>query len=413
MTLASAIARRLRAARDTARSPVFLRELLRTALAWLVLFIVGIWMVVCQQWSDMRWIRRLQQTNLYPGADTPWPTPLLLQDQLLEALPLLTRAWISDKLVGSSVIVCILGCTWMARGWQQRMMVVRRIAWMVAILYFLRSLTLSATTLPPSSPLCAIPVVPKSTWEVIKATPDILAGTIGQCTDKIFSGHTSILFISLLFWLRYARHWAFVAYSVVHCSVGVLTVLMARYHYTVDVLLGLLLTYFVHQAYYCALERAVRGKVRSPWGGLGGAQGEYSMDVFRGSVGREEEEGGDGWDERDSAFGVSGRATPLEAVDPPFVVRKRENTASAAMSEAEEAAAGGEVRHCEISVDEGAAKRSSEDRLFSPAHMEFSDFGPRLSTNSRVDEMLGINRPFGTLLPRIVAWMDGLDLRCN
>ncbi|PIA18237.1 hypothetical protein COEREDRAFT_39339, partial [Coemansia reversa NRRL 1564] len=160
----------------------------------------------------------------------------MLDDQLLEHLPMLEQAWISDKLVGSSVIVCIVGCSVLARGWRQRLMLIRRIAWMVAVLYFLRSVTISVTTVPPSIDSCVI-AKPQSTWQVIKATPDILAGTIGQCTDKIFSGHTAILTISFLFWRRYATHWAFVAYSAVHVTLGIVTVLMARYHYTVDVVI--------------------------------------------------------------------------------------------------------------------------------------------------------------------------------
>ncbi|KAJ2879656.1 hypothetical protein IWW38_006080, partial [Coemansia aciculifera] len=221
-------------------------------------------MVVCQQWSDMRWLRRLEQTEKginHHGSATvlsePWPSYSMLQDQVLERLPLLERAWISDKFVGTSVIICIVGGCVCARGWRERLMLVRRIGWMVAILYFLRSITISVTTVPPSISSCKI-TVPQSMWQVIKATPDILAGNIGQCTDKIFSGHTAILLISFLFWQRYATHWIILAYSGVHTFVGILTVLLARYHYTIDVVIGALLTFFVHHMYYSALDFAIR-----------------------------------------------------------------------------------------------------------------------------------------------------------
>ncbi|KAJ2582539.1 hypothetical protein GGH95_001477 [Coemansia sp. RSA 1836] len=139
-------------------------------------------------------------------------------------------------------------------------MLVRRIGWMVAILYFLRSITISVTTVPPSISSCKIDI-PQSMWQVIKATPDILAGNIGQCTDKIFSGHTAILLISFLFWQRYATHWVILAYSALHTSVGILTVLLARYHYTIDVVIGALLTFFVHHLYYSALDFAIRSRI--------------------------------------------------------------------------------------------------------------------------------------------------------
>ncbi|KAJ1931809.1 hypothetical protein EC988_009665, partial [Linderina pennispora] len=228
-------------------SRAFHAEVKRTLVAWAVLFVVGVWMVICQQWSDMRWLHRqqmdkseimsLQQggsTTSMPNVTAPWPSYAMLEDQVLNHLPMMERTWISDKLVGTSVIICMVGSSVMAPGWRERLMLVRRIAWMVAVLYFIRSVTISVTTVPPSVATCEI-AVPQSMMEVILATPDILAGNIGQCTDKIFSGHTAILVISFLFWLRYARHWSFIAYSAIHTTLGILSVLLARYHYTVDV----------------------------------------------------------------------------------------------------------------------------------------------------------------------------------
>ncbi|KAJ2378706.1 hypothetical protein IW150_000627, partial [Coemansia sp. RSA 2607] len=328
MTPASAIGRRLRATRATLGTRAFRLELQRTLAAWGALFCVGIWMVVCQQWSDTRWLRHVEHTQ--PAAP-PWPPVLLLHDQLLDVLPPLRQAWVADRLVGSAAVISILGCATMARGWRQSMLVVRRIAWMVAALYLLRSLTLSATTLPPSSAQCSIPRSAKSTWQVIKATPQILAGSEGQCTDKVFSGHTAILLITFLFWHRYATHRALVAYAAVHCTAGIVAVLMARYHYSVDVLLALVLTYFVHQAYYCALERAVRRRLLGRW------DEQYSLDVVRRRRGSDDDAM---WSDQDSAVGASGRHTP----ETPFVVRKRETAESAAAI----AAADTDDNHCAI-----------------------------------------------------------------
>ncbi|KAJ2505162.1 hypothetical protein GGI11_007105, partial [Coemansia sp. RSA 2049] len=196
-------------------SRVFLYEVLRTLAAWTTLTIMTVWMITCQQWSDMRWLQRFEHNEMmhdqpapmpgttpppsapapvplahpllhspyrppprhlarhygYGGArhyggrhghpphhpfSRPWPQYALLQDVVLEHLPLMEKAWISDKLVGASAVICILGCMAMSRGWRERLMMIRRIGWMLTVLYFFRSLTISVTTMPPSINSCSI-----------------------------------------------------------------------------------------------------------------------------------------------------------------------------------------------------------------------------------------------------------------
>ncbi|KAJ1814076.1 hypothetical protein LPJ75_002923 [Coemansia sp. RSA 2598] len=359
------------------------------------------------------------------------------------------------------------------------MILIRRIAWMVGLLYFIRSVTLSVTTLPPSINTCEI-TVPQSMWQVIKATPDILAGNIGQCTDKIFSGHTSILVISTLFWLRYATHWGFIVYSVVHCTLGIISVLLARYHYTVDVVIGFLLTYFIHQMYYIALDQAIRQRDICRGGRMGwrkmrdssvynqdevdrdeedayGLQGAYKMTVISRSQAGDADDSL--WRDYDSAVGVdiSGRVTPHHrshnpqgSDDPAFVVRKREtSTATTAHSVASEAANIDPVdvslitpvsmaassgiaeiaEHSEIHMAHSMARgkggrnrESEESGLFSDeadddergqVGLPFVQSIRVQSTSPHRLDVMGINRPFGSFLPAVIAWMDGLDIRYN
>ncbi|KAJ1792821.1 hypothetical protein LPJ62_000622 [Coemansia sp. RSA 2167] len=302
----------MQAAAELVQMPAFHYELARTLVAWAMLYVVGVWMVICQQWSDTRWVLHLQHESHSTSMPlAPWPATALLQDQMLDFLPVLERAWISDKLVGTSIIICIIGCLVLTHGWRMRVMLLRRLGWMVTLLYLLRSITISVTTVPPSTPLCQIAPA-QTAWQLIRATPDILAGSVGQCTDKIFSGHTTILFISFLFWRRYATHWAFIAYSAVHTTVGITTVLMARYHYTVDVVIALLLTFFVHHTYYAALAQAVQSHTGLCFDTVD-CQGDsvYSMAI----VAPKPE-----WD-RDSALGVD---TSVRVSSPDQFVRKRE-----------------------------------------------------------------------------------------
>ncbi|KAJ2559830.1 hypothetical protein EV175_000144 [Coemansia sp. RSA 1933] len=464
------------------QSDAFIRELSRTLTAWGILFGVGIWMVICQQWSDMRWLRQMQQVGA--AAAAPWPSYALLEDVVLDHLPVLERAWISDKLVGSSVFVCILGCCAMSAGWRERLMMVRRIGWMVAVLYFLRSITISVTTVPPSIGSCTIST-PQSAWHVILATPQILAGTIGQCTDKIFSGHTAILTISFLFLRRYATHWAVVAYSAVHMTLGVLSVLLARYHYTVDVVVGLLMTLFVHHLYYAALGVAVRRRTSIT---------EHAFHVmhqkqYHQRIGRRDSGNHQHFDEMqqcppegeedhhmckmaifDADMGADHRRpvppSPLGGhLQRNAAVRKREASSATALSESSSshgrhggtASDGSSSPPLSLPLSHGPndhpVRAGIADSMLTPPHTAntFSDHHfmdsdecthediiemmPLHRSNQHHQDLsvlcdsaiasgcrchrqqehylslLGVNRPSGSVLPEIVAWMDGLDLR--
>ncbi|KAJ2731698.1 hypothetical protein IW152_004345 [Coemansia sp. BCRC 34962] len=296
---------------------------------------------------------------------------------------------------------------------------------MVAILYFTRSITISVTTVPPSIGSCKIDI-PQSMWQVIKATPDILAGNIGQCTDKIFSGHTAILLISFLFWQRYATHWSILVYSALHTSIGILTVLLARYHYTIDVVIGALLTFFVHHLYYSALDLAIRlrceydNQMAVAWSKLSLSEeeahallrssqdedgrviyyddneadrhdGGYKMAVFSRAPPTED---GSGWRDYDSAVGVDivgrrddrsaggGLLSAATAVDEqeadrqPFVVRKRETSSATATAMSSDASdndnggprrsppAAGALEHHEITVLDPHAGHSGFGRQY-------------------------------------------------
>ncbi|KAJ2124712.1 hypothetical protein IW147_001490 [Coemansia sp. RSA 720] len=237
------------------RLRLFLREFGLLAAAWGSLAVVVVWMALCQEWSDMRWLSRNTNYNRHkPGNwNLKHSGYKMLDDIVLDQIPLMTERWITDAVVNSAALIAVGGGMVMARGWQARLVYLRRIAWMMATLYFLRSITISVTTLPPSVNNCK-PQVAHNTSELVRIVPLMISGQLSGCTDKVFSGHTSILMISFLFWTRYARHWAFVAYSAVHTLLGIGCVLAVRLHYSVDVLLAVVLTFSVHHMYYLLLE---------------------------------------------------------------------------------------------------------------------------------------------------------------
>ncbi|KAJ1886971.1 hypothetical protein LPJ66_009358 [Kickxella alabastrina] len=148
----------------------------------------------------------------------------------------------------------------MARGWRARLVILRRLAWIISILYLLRSITISVTTIPPPIIDC-VPLLVDDARSMLRAIFGMISGERKECTDMVFSGHTIVLLISFLFWTKYARHWSFVVYSAIHTVVGIASVLLVRYHYTLDVVLAAVITAFVHHMYYRALDSAVRQRL--------------------------------------------------------------------------------------------------------------------------------------------------------
>lgn len=416
---------------DILLSSDFRYEIMRTLTALFAMLSVAIWMVACQQWSDLRWLRRLEQNeklimdhlpssanqtiSVIGGSTEPWPLYAILQDQALDHLPMLEKNWISDLLVNTSILISLVGGCLLAGGWRQRMMLVRRIFWIIGVLYFIRSITISVTTIPPSLSSCHI-TQPQGTFGILASIPSILVGKGGQCTDKIFSGHTAILMVSFLFWRRYATHWSLVAYSSIHTILGMLSVLLARYHYTIDVIIAAMLSWFVHHVYYTALDYAIQMRYRESQkmqfvmsaknSSAGGGENAYKM----------EELPTRGWRDQDSAVEISqfDRYLPVNqqpeaeittaentTEDGRRIVRKRETSSVTTTTADNERSP--QMEHQVISVEDSSEHNYYRETTTTPDLVN-EDWQLRIHA-------LGVNRPFGTLLPRAVAWMDGIDIR--
>jgi hypothetical protein len=96
------------------------------------------------------------------------------------------------------------------------------------ILMFLRSIFFSVTLLPDSSGMCQ------------------LSNHLGGCFDLIFSGHSTISFLcTLLLCKHYPLHkeikWSLHLNNLLTCFL----IILCRNHYTIDVVISLVMTYFV------------------------------------------------------------------------------------------------------------------------------------------------------------------------
>ncbi|KAH9394604.1 sphingomyelin synthase [Tyrophagus putrescentiae] len=161
-----------------------------------------------------------------------------------------------------------------------RSIVLRRVLFILAILYLLRAVTMSITTLPVANPqyYCSPQLNMTDHFEWWNFTKTIVSrvshmslgmglsvnGRHSFCGDYIFSGHTIMLVITYLFlseyWLnsRLRRlHWRLVKYSyLMLVCVAIVCILVARGHYSVDIVIAYILASRVFFIYHCASDSA-------------------------------------------------------------------------------------------------------------------------------------------------------------
>ena len=130
---------------------------------------------------------------------------------------------------------------------QYRFVVARRLFTLMTILYVMRALTLAATPLPPSYPMSvrvnACDPRANVTWGIVwdRVVGKVLTGgqAAGVCGDMLFSGHTMLSTLCVLFTQKYTPKPHRIVLSIVMWALLVATVmflLISRAHYTVDII---------------------------------------------------------------------------------------------------------------------------------------------------------------------------------
>lgn len=225
------------------------RELARTLAALLWFGVVAYLMSVVQIIGDERMIRS-GLTNMTP-----------LPDAGLDLVP--HPDWwpksAADLTLNSYVVISLVACCISAAlnggGPVFVMIYVRRLLWLFGLCYFLRLMTLGGTTLPSSNTKCLF--VKRTMLDYLTTGPLVLIGKAQTCTDKLFSGHTALATLLTWFWL--ATFWTkspriqkFVAriYAFIHGSGVFIASMMCRHHYTVDVVLAIIIASLVFHIYH-------------------------------------------------------------------------------------------------------------------------------------------------------------------
>ncbi|XP_046392399.1 phosphatidylcholine:ceramide cholinephosphotransferase 2-like isoform X2 [Ischnura elegans] len=181
-----------------------------------------------------------------PDRDKYGPLPDLILDHVTVADWGLT---VSEVLIvictNTALLVLVLH--------RHRFIVMRRLFLLLGLLYLMRSITMFVTVLPVASQTyyCSPKANETSPFIVARRVLQLLSGfglsINGQhtfCGDYIYSGHTVILVMSYLIIREYTPKWCYlVHWTACLCALtGVIMVLIARGHYTVDVLIAYYIT---------------------------------------------------------------------------------------------------------------------------------------------------------------------------
>ncbi|KAK9507079.1 hypothetical protein O3M35_008898 [Rhynocoris fuscipes] len=144
---------------------------------------------------------------------------------------------------------------------KHRFIVFRRVFLIVSVLYLMRSITMYVTVLPlssttyycsPKANTTSFVIIAKRVFQLMSGFGLSINGKHTYCGDFIYSGHTVVLVICYLIINEYSPkrlillHWG----SFVASALGISLVLLARGHYTVDVLIAYYVTTRVFWIYH-------------------------------------------------------------------------------------------------------------------------------------------------------------------
>ncbi|XP_052870115.1 phosphatidylcholine:ceramide cholinephosphotransferase 2-like isoform X2 [Anopheles cruzii] len=177
-----------------------------------------------------------------PDRDTHEPLPDAFLDWVAP------QDWALDV---SEILIMIVvnSCVLLIAFHKHRFIVMRRVFLLLSILYLMRSMTMYVTVLPvssrtyycsPKSNASSAGVIVKRAFQLISGMGLSINGKQIYCGDYIYSGHTVTLVLGYLVISEYSPrrfwpiHWLYWAASLT----GVIMVLVAHGHYTVDVLIA-------------------------------------------------------------------------------------------------------------------------------------------------------------------------------
>ncbi|CXI64807.1 sphingomyelin synthase 1, putative [Plasmodium berghei] len=169
----------------------------------------------------------------YNTGDTP------LKDRLHE---LYKRPYFMSQEFVNTCILSLMGISFLRFGlFSPTLLAITmfiRIAIILGSIYSIRSIFIYVTTIPCPVPTCQ-PLVNNGFLQNIYSIYLIVFAKVYECTDLIISGHTCFTTLFVFTWLYYEKN-LFIKLIILLYSIYLyLLIIISRFHYTVDVLLGI------------------------------------------------------------------------------------------------------------------------------------------------------------------------------
>lgn len=181
------------------------KHLSRTLMALCFALILSAFMTAMQAVTDNRAIA----AGLNKQAEEPLPD--LLMDWTTgraggaKIIPMYAADIFLNSLIAFTISCFLFSWRWrcqrygLEEGHYRTFRLARKFFWMLGFAYLFRSFSLLSTTMPPTDPRC---VYKQRNWKQIPFMAfEIMTKTGNTCSDKIFSGHSSMATLVCLFWL--------------------------------------------------------------------------------------------------------------------------------------------------------------------------------------------------------------------
>ena len=158
--------------------------------------------------------------------------PSELYDIGFKYIPVLNIHFLDDILVLLPLLVCI----YLRIDFSEFL-------FLLTCIYILREITTTITLLPPT-PYCFDNVKNKMNKSVF------ITKISGTCNETIFSGHTSLMLLSILFILPKIKNNFIKLLLYIYAILTSLLIIALRSHYTIDIFLAWIICIFFYCAYF-------------------------------------------------------------------------------------------------------------------------------------------------------------------
>jgi hypothetical protein len=137
--------------------------------------------------------------------------------------------------------------------------IMRRIMFIMAVVYIIRTISISITLLPNPFKLCKSQPVGNYFVEAFY----ILVGAAQTCHDCFFSGHSVALCLVTMTYFDYLNAPLLVRLLIVPATLaGALIIIATHFHYSVDVLFGYMISFFIWKFFHHIVHHIERFLVR-------------------------------------------------------------------------------------------------------------------------------------------------------